>query len=813
MKKLLLLICCFATVTMYASTVVKGQMISAADKKPLSYATVSVADKSNPQKTVKKFATDEKGNFSTSLEAGDYIFTFYFVGMVDVTKEVNVTNDKAPTDLGKIEMKETSIELDEISVTAQRPLVKVDIDKLVYSAKEDPEAATSNVLDLLRKVPLVTVDGEEKIQLKGSSSFKIYLNGKPSNMISNNPTEVLKSMPANSIKDIEVITDPGAKYDAEGVTGIINIITDKRVDDGYSGSVGANGNINGGYGGHAYLATKYGKIGFTGNAYYYNYKNPESNTSYERKDFAPNNNLLTQEGTANNGGNGASLYGTLSYEPDTLNLFNISVSNYSGKHHSDGSSKAISTGIQNYSFDMFTNSVGKYGGTTLTTDYQRTFNKKGELLTLSYRFENDPGKNENETRYDNVTGVFYYPSGRIMKSINDQDGIEHTGQIDYVNPINKMHSIETGLKYIFRDNSGKGTHTFYDAVNAQWHNDPTRKNDLDHTQKIASGYLGYGFKKDKFGIKAGLRGEQTNQEVHYMNKKDTVIHSKFFDLVPSATLSYQLSMTKTLRAGYNMRISRPGIWYLNPYINEENPINIYYGNPELVAEQTHNFNINYGSFSQKLNLNVSLNYSYTENAITSYSFVKDGVTHNTYDNIGKNNTVGINLYTSWTPIEMIRMNLNGSLDYTDIQSATNSNLRNSGFSARAFTGITLTLPNDFRIMTNGGVFSQRVQLQTTQSPYYYYNLGLMKSLFNKKLDINLSATNIFGKYIKFKNTTTGEGFTQESINNYPMRNLRLSITYRFGELKSSVRKVQRTISNEDVMQGQGSQGGSEGGGS
>ena len=153
------------------------------------------------------------------------------------------------------------LQLNEVRVVAQRPLVKVEVDKLTYSAKDDPDATTSSVLDLLRKVPLVTVDGEDNIRLKGSGNFKFYLNGKPSNMISGNPSQVLKGMPANSVKDIEVITDPGAKYDAEGVGGIINLVTERRADDGYTGSVGANGNTLGGYGGNAYLTTKYGKFG------------------------------------------------------------------------------------------------------------------------------------------------------------------------------------------------------------------------------------------------------------------------------------------------------------------------------------------------------------------------------------------------------------------------------------------------------------------------------------------------------------------------------------------------------------------------
>ncbi|MBP7181111.1 MAG: TonB-dependent receptor, partial [Dysgonomonadaceae bacterium] len=217
----------------------KGKLVGPTEKEPLPYATVSIAKANAPQSIIKKLATDEKGNFSTALSSGKYILTFQFVGMKSLQQQIEIKEENSSIDLGTILLTESSTQLDEISVVAQKPLVKVDIDKLVYSAKDDPEATTSNVLDMLRKVPMVTVDGEDNIQLKGSSNYKIYLNGKPSNMISSNPSQVLKSMPANNVKDIEVITEPGAKYDAEGVGGIINIITDKRSDDGYSGSVGA----------------------------------------------------------------------------------------------------------------------------------------------------------------------------------------------------------------------------------------------------------------------------------------------------------------------------------------------------------------------------------------------------------------------------------------------------------------------------------------------------------------------------------------------------------------------------------------------
>lgn len=814
MKHLLLLLITILTTFSLSSQSgipVKGQLTGPTENDGLPYATISIASSNNPATTFKKLATDEKGNFSTTLPEGKYVFTFNFVGMNDLKKDVEISESQSLVNLGKILMSESSTQLDEISVTAQKPLVKVEIDKLTYSVKDDPEASTSNVLDLLRKVPMVTVDGEDNIQLKGSSSYRIYLNGKPSNMVSSNPSQVLKSMPANSIKDIEVITDPGAKYDAEGVGGIINIITDKRVDDGYSGSVGGGGDTYGGYSGNTYLALKYGKFGFTGNASYYKFKRPESESVFEREDIAPNPiNRLTQDGRSKSDGGGLYLNGALSYEPDTLNLFNASISRFGGKFKSINNQHGESIGAQNYSFDGLSNSTNEYGGVNASVDYQRSFRKKDETLVASYRFEQNPNNSEYENHFTNVEGNYFYPNNYRQRSVNDAGGKEHTGQIDYVNPITNKHSIEIGMKYIFRDNSSLGNNTFFDVTDNIWKQDFSRKNDLEHQQNITSGYAGYSFKTGKIGVKAGLRGEHTKQKIHFMSSNDTTINTDFFDMVPSLTFSYQLGMTQTIRAGYNMRISRPGIWYLNPYINDVNPTNISYGNPNLEAEQTHSFNINYGSFSQKVNFNTTLSYSMSKNAITSYSFVEDGVTNNTYANIGKNQNVGLNLYGSWTPTQMIRLFANANVNYTDIRSSVNEQLKNNGFSGQGFSGLTITLPRDFRIGANAGVFTNRVQLQTTQSTFYFYSFNVMKSFLNKKLDVNISTNSPFSKYLEINSTTTGEGFVQKSKFMNPMRTARINITYRFGDLKSSIKKVQRSITNDDVKAGESSSGTQEG---
>ena len=784
--------------------VVTGQLIGEDIDEFLPYATISVSNDASQSETLQKFATDDKGFFTSKMKPGSYFLSFEYVGKRTLVQEVNITAENEKTDLGKIMLEESSTQLDELSVVAQTPLVKVEIDKLTYNLKDDPESATSNLLDMLRKVPLITVDADDNVQLKGGSNFKIYLNGKPSNMLASNPTQVLKSMPANSIKDIEVITDPGAKYDAEGVGGIINIITDERVDDGYVGSVGAGVDSQGGYNGSGYLTLKYGKFGFTGNVNHYVFKSPESESRFERRDFSVDpESVLTQNGLSGFDGKGNSVSALVSYEMDSLNLFSLSLNGYQGKGTNTTNTGVNSTGRFAYDYDRISENSNDRGGMDFSADYQRSFKKKGELLTVSYRFGSSPNNSDGFTETRNITGTpILRPQDYKMRNHNEAEGKEHTGQIDYVNPLMDNHNIEAGLKYIYRDNSSFGNNMYLDTTSNTWLVDDSRKNDFQHDQYIASGYASYGFKKDKFGLKAGVRAEQTSQNINFISQNDSVVKTDFFDMVPSLALSYQMSMTQTLRLGYNMRVYRPGIRYLNPYINNIDPLNISYGNPSLNAEKNHNISLNYGSFSQKLNLNASVNYSLTNNSIQSYQFVEDGVNNSTYGNIGKSQSIGLNGYVRWAPIKELSIFVNGSGDYMDIKNNENSSLQNNGFSFRAFSGVTYTFPYDVRLSVNGGYFGSRIMLQTEMDPFYYMSFGLTKSFLNKTLDVAIRGNNPFQKYMDHQSYTTGDNFTQSSLNRRPARTISLNVTFRFGDLKSSIKRVQRGISNEDIKTGE-----------
>ena len=228
---------------------VKGVLLDSLSNEGEPYSTIRISLKNNPAKPVKLAVTGADGRFDERLAVpGTYLIHFTSVGKSPVQKEFSISANRRNVDLGKILIAEATEMLKGVEVVAQKPLVKAEIDKVTYSIEDDPDSKTNTTLEMLRKVPLVTVDGEDKIQVNGSSKFKVHVNGKPNNMMSNNPTEVLRSMPANSIKSIEVITEPGAKYDAEGVAGILNIITIGAGMEGYTVT------LNGGCQGSSLLA-------------------------------------------------------------------------------------------------------------------------------------------------------------------------------------------------------------------------------------------------------------------------------------------------------------------------------------------------------------------------------------------------------------------------------------------------------------------------------------------------------------------------------------------------------------------------------
>jgi len=822
---LLVAVLCTATVEAQERTsdlyTISGQVIDSLANEPAPYATVGVAFVQSPTQYVSAAACDGNGKFEIQLKLpGNYVMSIQSVEINTLIKPFSLTETNKKIDFGKLYVKGKTQAIGEITVSAQRPLVKVEIDKLIYNMEDDPEAKVNNTLEMLRKVPMVTVDGEDKIQLKGSSNFKIYLNGKPSNMLSGqNVSDVLKSMPANTIKNIEVITDPGARYDAEGIGGIINIVTSRNLFQGYQGSVTARAGTFGSYGGSASLTAKTGKLGVTGNFIYQNNRRPWGEIDTESENFI-NPQYYKEISYGKNNNSYIFMSGNLeiSYEIDTLRLLSLGANLMSGYSTNDNKRNIeMFNNVGDFEYSYKSDDEGKYdfGSTGVNLDYQRSTHRKGEYYTLSYRFSQSPNDNGNYAYVKDIIGDMPLYIRLNQWYDNKARTTEHTGQIDYTNPVTEKHSVEAGLKYILRQNISKVNHYILDD-GGNWVKLPTTvNNDFEHISHIYAGYAGYAFKMAKYGFRAGVRAEGTAQDVKYRLDKTQNFGVDYSNVVPSVTASYQLKPTQQIRLGYNLRISRPSIWYLNPYVNDTDPYNISYGNPKLVPEKSNGFNLNYSFFSPKYTLNVNASYTFVNNAIESYTFInpvdKD-VKQKTYDNIGRSQRTGLFVTAGWTPNRTFRFNFNGGLNYSDMKSAE-LDASNSGLTGNCFINAQITLPKDFRINAMGMVMSGMVELQGKQSGFYIMAFSASKDFLKKKMTVSLSCNNPFTKSLVIEGSTYQEQiFSSNYKVSIPFREGRISVSYRFGTMKEAIKKVQRSITNDDLKSGGGNEGGINTGG-
>ena len=797
---------------------IKGVLLDSLTQEGEPYATIKIVKKEAPANALKMLVTDMKGKFQEKVPGtGNFVMTISSIGRNTIVKDFTVKAGEKLVDFGTLYITDASNELGQVEVVAQKPLVKADIDKIEYNVQDDPDSKSNSVLEMLRKVPLVTVDGEDNIKVNGSSSFKVYVNGKPNNMMSNNPTEVLKSMPANSIKHIEVITNPGPKYDAEGVGGILNIVTVGSGLEGYTATF--SGNVsNMGAGGGLFGTVKSGKLTVSAR-YNYNYNDrPRSYSGGNRRtvgDITEGSSDLDYDGSSKGHGNFQSGSMEASYEIDTLRLVSMSFGLWGGGNNSTSINNTLATapGTSNELYRYVSDGRSKSSWYSIDggVDYQRMFHVKDRMFTLSYKINTSPQTSDSYSTYNDMHAATDWEDflKRLYDLNNDgsQNTTEHTFQADYTTPIGKIHTLEAGAKYILRDNSSEDDR--YErqiGTTGDYVLDEEHSSHYKHQNDILAAYMGYGLRVKKISGRLGVRYEHTKQEVKYLLGKGDNFNKNFDDVVPSASIGYKLTDMSNLRFGYNMRIYRPGIWYLNPYLNDSNPTNISQGNSHLDSEKSHSFNLSYSNFTQKFNINLSARYSFTNNSIEQVTEqVKDTeiaglqnptgkeVLYSTYQNIGKSRNASLSGYVNWNATSNTRIYANLYGNYTYMEGA--------------YGGAQQSLPHDWRISLN--VYGQTpwIMLQGKGSSFFDYGLSVNKSFLNKRLTLSAFASNFFKKYTSPTSSIEGVGFTQDSWNRYTRQRFGVSVSYRIGELKASVKKAARTISNDDVKSGGGEGGG------
>ena len=822
---LMLALCAKAQNTQHSYTIT-GVVADSVTHEGEPYATLTIARADSAAKPVKQALTDIKGRFCISSSGtGSYLLMVRSMGRKPMQRAYTIDATTRTIDLGTLLLQDGGNQLETVEVVAYKPLVKADVDKIAYSVEDDPEANTNTVIEMLKKVPMVTVDGQDNIRVNGNSSFKIYVNGKPNNMMTKNPKEVLKSMPASSIKKIEVITNPGPKYDAEGVGGILNIVTEGKGPEGYNATFSGRAN-NSSYGGGLYATVKQGKLTMSVNYNTSSNHSPKGYTYSDRSQIGTDG-TVTSSTVADGYTKGHSQWQggdvEASYEIDTLRLItgSFSLSKFTSKR--DALNTAFSTvpatGQRLYGYRSPSHSKENWDDYSASLDYQRSFSVKDRLLTLSYRLESSPSTSDSRYLYTDREAAddwqTFIDRMRDQRMDGDENTMEHTFQIDYTTPFAKHHTWEAGVKYILRRNKSDNDRYNLGTGDKDETYDSDNSSHYRHHNDILAAYTGYGLTLDKWSARLGLRYEHTLQKVEYLLGRGTNFHKNFDDLVPSARLGYKFSDATNLSLGYKMRINRPGIWYLNPYLDDRIPDAISQGNPNLDTEKSHAVDLQFSSYNSKLTYTLTGTYRFVNNSIESVDrLVNDrdieglpnptgkDVIYSSYANIGHIQYAGLMAYANWTPITNTRITLNGSVGYSHMSDG--QSLRNHGWCTNIDASLQQTFAKTWIFNASYYVQTPQPTLQGKDARYQWYNFSLSKSFMDKRLTLTAYIINPFGKrYFCYRSETVADNFRTTASSSWCQLYYGVSVRFRIGKLKASVKHTERTVENDDVKQGGG----------
>lgn len=777
------------------------------------YATVRIYASDDTTKVVAMGVTGEDGTFKQELaRKGGYVLTVASVGKENVTRNFSVDNSNRNYDFGKLVVRTADNVLGEVEVVAQKPLVTAEIDRLSYDVQSDEDSKTNTILEMLRKVPMVTVDGQDNIRVNGSSDFKIYKNGRPDNTMQGNPSQVLKSIPANMVKKIEVITEPGAKYDAEGVSGILNIVMEEssRID-GVMGTLYAQYNTLNQPGGNMYLTTSINDK-LTASINYSYFRMSDKNMYYGDNSYTykETGNNETQNMEVENPGNLHYASLDLSYEIDTLNLITASFSGYYigvDQHGQRGVQMRDSNGNLMYSYVQTFDAGQQYDYSNMSgrLDYQHLTSNKGESINFSYLLSSSNVGNDYDSRYEElVNPQFDYTR---YASNSDQKFIEHTFQLDWTRPIAEKHKLDIGAKYIFRRNHSVST--------TQQDDNAPIDVDFMHRTHVGAVYGEYSFTSGPWMARAGVRYEFSRMTTDYRGGDGPAVEKNLNDFVPTLSLGYKLNDKNSFKLNFSTRINRPGISYLDPTINET-PTEVRYGNPDLSSSRNNSLQATYTFIHPKLTLNASAGYSFANDQITEAIYVEDGLRYRTYGNIGKMRRGWLNVYAQWMPTEKTNVSFNGGANHYDYAN-DDLGISNKRWTFYAFLQVSQQLPWKLRLSAYGGRNEGGVwDLYSYYRPNYYYSFGLQRSfLKDDRLTVQLFAINPFsGDYQTNESVTRYGDYTGWETGRYRGRMFQVAVSFRFGSLKASVKKTRKTITNDDVVGGGGQGGGtpSAGGG-
>lgn len=693
-----------------------------------------------------------------------------------------------PDSLGRVE------KLKEATVLSRRELITTDADKLSYNVEADPMAEGGNLIDIIRNIPMLSVNGDDEVLMNGSKDYKVLVNGRSTGLLARNFNQLIKTIPATSIKEIQVITNPPVKYDAEGIGGVINIILSKRLKSGYNGSVNANAGTLGSVSGSGYISANMGKFAVSANASGTYFPNPRVYGRTDIETFVSEDNhyqALDFSEAAKYSIGSFSLES--SYEPDSLNLITLSGWANAQKAVSDFEiTESFWNTTCEKTVEMLepTDRLNRYNTFASELAYQKTFRNDGGVLTLSYSIDGNPNSTENNVKAIPVLNFSDYH----RHSFNTEHTIEQTGQADYFAAIRKKHQIEAGGKYTFRSHVADSKDELWDFSNDVWVVDNSNVNDLDYRQHIFAAYASYGYKFADLTLKGGARLEYTlNRGVSKSISENLTFDNSNFNIVPYVNAAWQVDDRNSISLSYTRRLGRPSVSYLNPYVFEESPYSRMHGNPDLRTVVSDAVTLTCRTSGEKWNLTARMYGSLCSNKIEYLSSVTpDGVKVSTYENAVKDNYFDALVDFSWNPSENVGFQMSAKGGYRHMKAPLQA-LENDGANWSVDISGNAALWKGAMASASADASGGEITLQRTyRGVEYLYSLGLRQGFIQNRLVVTAAAIMPFqNRYVSRHDTYTST-FEQHNHGWYCPRQMRLALTWRFGKTTINVRHTKKT---------------------
>jgi outer membrane receptor protein involved in Fe transport len=766
-------------------------VLEGATKSPLEFATITVLRQADSS-LVTGGITEKDGTFSIEVEYGQFFVKVEFLSFSAKTiGGVVLSREKPMFDLGKIMLEADAEVLQEIEVRAERSQMQLSLDKKVFNVGKDLANTGGSAADVLDNVPSVTVDVEGNVELRGAGGVRILIDGKPSGMVGLSNSDGLRQIPANMIDRVEVITNPSARYEAEGMSGIINIVLKKERKQGLNGSFDLKAGHPTDYGITFNLNYRKNRLNFFTN-YGLSYdQRPGRGSLFQ--EFTRNDSLFitdntserTRGGISNNFRFGADYY---------FNEKNILTTAFNYRKSNDDN--LVETRYDDYIFSL----QNPVGITTRTDDekenednleysltYKKYFQEKGHELTVDFRYQDEVEDEQSQITERNFD-TFFQPSGEadlLQRSRNEEKQRNMIFQADYLKPLGKEGKFEAGLRSGIRNL--RNDFEVQELEDGAWVSLAQFTNSLIYDENIHAAYTSLGSKFNRFSWQLGLRAEYSDvttelEQTQQINPRD------YFDLFPSAFLGYEINPENTMQISYSRRIRRPGFWELNPFFTFSDARNIWGGNPDLDPEYTNSYEIGYLRYFTKGSLTSSVYYRHTEGVIERIREQTSDTTSFTFPtNLATRDDYGFEFTFSFDPTKTWRINGNANF----FRSITEGEYGNQSFSADALTmfgrlssRVTLFKKVDFQVNLN--YRAPRNMPQGRAKSEWNIDPAASMDILKGNGTLTLAVRDLFNTRRR-RFVTTGENFNVVGDHQWRVRQVNLTFTYRLNQKKKQGR--------------------------